>query len=451
MLWKLCRGKFGGKHMAVIITSTADSAASGTTGRQWILVFVLFIASILNTADRMGVSIAATQITQELHISPVEMGYLLSSFFWTYAIGQIVAGWFTDRYPVKWVFAIGFIVWSLATFFTGFAGSLVALLILRLILGAGESVAFPAYSKVVATEFPASRMGLPNAILNSGAKVGAALGMLIGGLLIANYGWQVMFFVLGSVGVVFLIPWFIYGPAAQRPTVQQADEVEQGPSFWEILRTRDAWGTFLGQSGYMYAYTFGLTWLPTYLIQQRHISLAKMGFLGALPFWGAAIFAVIAAYISDSMISKGGSATRIRKGFVAVGLVLSMASYPSALVEDLTTSLILLNISYAGMGIITSNHWAITQTLSGKLASGRWSGVQNCIGSAMGIIAPIASGYIVQQTGDYSLAFLVMVVFAFIGLIGWVFVVGPVKPIDWAARRKPEEISRESRLDGGSQ
>lgn len=437
--------------MAVIIASAVDGAASKTTSRQWMLVFVLFIASILNTADRMGVSIAATQITQELHISPVEMGYLLSSFFWTYAIGQIVAGWFIDRYPVKWVFAIGFIVWSLATLLTGFAGSLAALLILRLILGAGESVAFPAYSKVVASEFPASRMGLPNAILNSGAKVGAALGMSIGGLLIANYGWQVMFFVLGGVGVVFLVPWFFYGPASNKPVARKTGEIEQGPSFWEILRSRDAWGTFLGQSGYMYAYTFGLTWLPTYLIQQRHISLAKMGFLGALPFWGAAVFAVIAAHISDSMISKGGSATRIRKGFVAVGLVLSMASYPSAIVEDLTMSLILLNISYAGMGIITSNHWAITQTLSGKLASGRWSGVQNCIGSAMGIVAPIASGYIVQQTGDYSLAFLVMIIFAFIGLIGWVFVVGPIKPIDWEARRKQLEKSRHSRLEGGFQ
>lgn len=440
-----------GAHMAVIMTSAADNAASRTSTRQWVLVFVLFIASILNTADRMGVSIAATQITQELQISPVEMGYLLSSFFWTYAIGQIVAGWFVDRYPIKWVFAIGFVVWSLATFFTGYAEGLLALVVLRLILGAGESVAFPAYSKVVASEFPASRMGLPNAILNSGAKVGAALGMLIGGLLIANYGWRVMFFVLGGVGVVFLLPWLLYGPTTKKPAVQQIGEVDQGPSFWEILRTRDAWGTFLGQSGYMYAYTFGLTWLPTYLIQQRHISLAKMGFLGALPFWGAAIFAIIAAYISDSMISKGGSATRIRKGFVAVGLVLSMASYPSALVEDLTSSLILLNISYAGMGIITSNHWAITQTLSGKLASGRWSGVQNCIGSAMGIVAPIASGYIVQQTGDYSLAFLVMVIFAFIGLIGWVFVVGPIKPIDWEARRAQQELSRQSRLNGGSQ
>lgn len=439
-----------GIHMAVI-TGTAQEVASRTTGRQWILVFVLFFASILNTADRMGVSIAATQITGELNISPVEMGYLLSSFFWTYAIGQIVAGWFVDRYSVKWVFAIGFIIWSLATFFTGYAASLLALLILRLILGAGESVAFPAYSKVVASEFPASRMGLPNAILNSGAKVGAALGMLIGGLLIANYGWRVMFFVLGIVGLIFLVPWYFYGPTAKRPAVQLDGVIDQGPTFWQILRTRDAWGTILGQCGYMYAYTFGLTWLPTYLIQQRHISLAKMGFLGALPFWGAAIFAIIAAYISDSMISKGGSATRIRKGFVAVGLVLSMASYPSAIVEDLTISLILLNISYAGMGIITSNHWAITQTLSGKLASGRWSGVQNCIGSAMGIIAPIASGYIVQATGDYSLAFLVMVIFAFIGLIGWVFVVGPIKPIDWDARQKQQEVTRQSHQVGGFQ
>lgn len=417
-------------------TSTSESSsASGTTGRQWMLVFVLFVASILNSVDRMGVSIAGSQITAELGISPVEMGYILSSFFWTYAVGQIVAGWFIDRYPVKWVFAIGFVIWSVATLLGGLAQGVASLLILRMILGAGQSVAFPAYSKVVASEFPPARMGLPNAILNSGAKVGAALGMLIGGMLIAAYGWRVMFFVLGGVGLLFLILWHNYGPASGCKAGRKADAAEAGPTFMEILRTRDAWGTFLGQSGYMYAYTFGLTWLPIYLVQQRHISLAKMGLLGALPFWGAAISAVIAAYIADSLIARGHSATRIRKAFVATGLLLSMTAYPSAVVDDLTTSLILLNVAYVGLGIITSNHWAITQTLSGKLASGRWSGVQNCIGSAMGIIAPIASGYIVQITGDYSLAFLVMAVFAAVGIVGWVFVVSEIKPIDWNARR----------------
>jgi ACS family D-galactonate transporter-like MFS transporter len=422
--------------MVMLASAVGDvlSTPSPTTGRQWILVFVLFLAGVLNSADRTSLSVAAPQLITELHISPIQMGYLLSSFFWTYAIGQIVSGWFIDRYPVKWVFAIGFVIWTLATFCTGFIQGIVSLFILRLILGAGESVAYPAYSKIIASEFPPTRMGLPNAILNSGTKVGAALGILTGGLLIAAYGWRVMFFVLGGVGIVFLVLWFMYAPEPRRKSRPKGG-TEMGPTFMDILRSRDAWGTFIGQSGYTYAYFFGLTWLPTYLAQQRHIALANMGLVGAMPFWGAAIAAIVAAHIADSMIMKGHSATRVRKAFVAAGFLLSVAAYPSATVDDLTASLVLLNIAYVGLGIVVSNHWAITQTLAGPTAAGRWSGVQNCIGAVMGIIAPIASGYIVQATGNYSLAFLVMAVLAVIGAAAYVFVVGSVSPIDWDARR----------------
>jgi len=396
---------------------------------------VLLLAAILNSADRTSLSIAAPQLSAELHFSPVEMGYLLSSFFWTYAVGQFVAGWFTDRFPVKWVFAVGFVIWSGATFCTGFVAGVTSLFVLRLLLGAGESVAFPAYSKIFASEFPPARQGLPNAILNSGTKIGAAFGILVGGLLIAAHGWRAMFFVLGGFGVLFLILWFMFAPQPERKPRQRADSSQAGPSFSEILRTRDAWGTFIGSGCYTYAYFFGLTWLPSYLVQQRHISLANMGVLGALPFWGAAVSAIVAGYISDSLIKKGHSATAVRKSFVAAGLVLSVAAYPSAIVEDLTASLILLNIAYVAFGIVVSNHWAISQTLAGPLAAGRWSGAQNCLGAVTGIIAPIASGYIVQLTGNYSLAFLVMAVLALVGAVAYVFVVGAVAPIDWQARR----------------
>ena len=417
------------------ITADGPTLSSRTTVRQWILVFVLLLAAILNSADRTSLSIAAPQLTKELNLSPVEMGYLLSSFFWTYAVGQFVAGWFTDRYPVKWVFAIGFVIWSGATFCTGFVNGVISLFVLRLILGAGESVAFPAYSKIFASEFPPSKMGLPNAILNSGTKIGAALGILVGGLLIAAFGWRVMFFALGVIGVVFLILWFVFAPEPERKAREKTGGPDAGPTLLEILRSRDAWGTFIGSGCYTYAYFFGLTWLPSYLVQQRHITLANMGLLGALPFWGAAIFSIVAGYISDSLIGKGYSATKVRKTFVATGLVLSVAAYPSALVEDLTVSLILLNIAYAGFGIVVSNHWAITQTLAGPLAAGRWSGAQNCLGAVTGIIAPIVSGYIVQLTGNYSLAFLVMAVLALVGAAAYVFMVGEVAAIDWAGRR----------------
>ena len=419
------------------IVVDARPASSVTTIRQWGIVAVLLLAAILNSADRSSLSIAAPALSRELMLSPVQMGFMLSAFFWTYAIGQVVAGWFTDRFPVLWVFTIGFVVWSGATLCTGLVQGMTGLLALRLLLGAGESVAFPCYSKIFATEFPPARQGLPNAILNSGTKIGAALGVLVGGVLIALYGWRMMFFVLGGSGVVFLILWFILAPRTDRKPQGQAASTatKPGPSYLDILRNRDAWGTFVGAACYNYAYFFGLTWLPSYLVQQKHLSLEKMGIIGAIPFWAAAVSAIIGGWTSDALIKKGHSTTKVRKAFVASGLVFSVAAFPSAIVEDLTVSLVLLTVAYMALGVTVSNLWAISQTLAGPTAAGKWSGAQNCLGAVAGIIAPIVSGLVVQQTGNFSLAFLIMAILALVGAGSYVFLVRTIEPIDWEARQ----------------
>jgi len=419
------------------IVVDARPASSVTTIRQWGIVAVLLLAAILNSADRSSLSIAAPALSRELMLSPVQMGFMLSAFFWTYAIGQVVAGWFTDRFPVLWVFTIGFVVWSGATLCTGLVQGMTGLLALRLLLGAGESVAFPCYSKIFATEFPPARQGLPNAILNSGTKIGAALGVLVGGVLIALYGWRMMFFVLGGSGVVFLILWFILAPRTDRKPQGQAASTatKAGPSYLDILRNRDAWGTFVGAACYNYAYFFGLTWLPSYLVQQKHLSLEKMGVIGAIPFWAAAVSAIIGGWTSDALIKKGHSTTKVRKAFVASGLVFSVAAFPSAIVEDLTVSLVLLMLAYMALGVTVSNLWAISQTLAGPTAAGKWSGAQNCLGAVAGIIAPIVSGFVVQQTGNFSLAFLIMAILALVGAGSYVFLVRTIEPIDWEARQ----------------
>ena len=419
------------------IAADARPAPSATTMRQWSIVGVLMLAAILNSADRSSLAIAAPALSRELMLSPVQMGFLLSAFFWTYAIGQVVAGWFTDRFPVLWVFTIGFVVWSGATFCTGLVQGMTALLVLRLLLGGGESVAFPCYSKIFATEFPPAKQGLPNAILNSGTKIGAALGVLVGGVLIALYSWRMMFFVLGGSGVVFLILWFMLAPRTDRKPRGQAvsTATKPSPSYLDILRNRDAWGTFVGAACYNYAYFFGLTWLPSYLVQQKHLSLEKMGIIGAIPFWAAAVSAIIGGWTSDALIKKGHSTTKVRKAFVASGLVFSVVAFPSAIVEDLTASLVLLTVAYTALGLTVSNLWAISQTLAGPTAAGKWSGAQNCLGAIAGIVAPIVSGLVVQQTGNFSLAFLIMAILALVGAASYVFLVRTIAPIDWGLRR----------------
>ena len=141
-------------------------------GRLNGVLFLLSLSVLINYIDRSNLSIAAPLIKDELHISASQLGTLLSAFFWIYAFMQIPAGWLVDRFDVKWVFAAGFFLWSAATAVTGVLHGFAALLIIRVILGIGESVAFPSYSKILATYFDKSRRGSANSLIIAGLALG---------------------------------------------------------------------------------------------------------------------------------------------------------------------------------------------------------------------------------------------------------------------------------------
>src|SRR5579864_8113716 len=219
----------------------APAAMKTRWSRVQLGVLSLLVLSVcINYIDRGNLSVAAPFLASELRLTKTQLGELLSSFFWTYAAFQIVAGWLVDRYDVRWVLGLGFLIWSLATLFTGMVSSFAALFLLRLLLGTGEAVAYPSYSRILASAFPERHRGKANALIDAGCKVGPALGVLIGGLVVGHFGWRALFIVLGFGGLLWLIPWGIWGP--QPATMRR----QVSPSILQILRQRDAWGTFLG-------------------------------------------------------------------------------------------------------------------------------------------------------------------------------------------------------------
>lgn len=395
---------------------------------QWIVIALLFTSAVINYVDRGSLSLAAPMLSAEFGLKPGQMGLLLSAFFWSYAACQVLAGRLVDRYPVAWVFGIGYVLWSIATLASGFAQGVTMLFALRLLLGAGESVAFPAYSKIIVAAFPADKRGLPNSLVDAGTKLGPAIGSLLGGLLLAGYGWRVLFIALGAGSLLWLVPWLLWAP---RPSATNPQSAAGNVGIMDVLRQRSAWGTFLGAFCYTYSYFFLLTWLPSYLVQERHLSLAMMGVLGSIPFLVSAVSAVTCGYLSDRWIRRGGSPTTVRKTFVVGGLLLSMAVLPSAIVPSLTASMLLLNFAYIAFGMYASNHWAITQTLAGTEAAGTWSGIQNTIGALAGVVAPVITGFIVEGTGGFFWAFVTPVVLAVTGAASYLFIVGPVAPVSW--------------------
>jgi MFS transporter, ACS family, D-galactonate transporter len=394
------------------------------------VVALLAISVFINYIDRGSLSIAAPALEDELRLSPAQLGILLSSFFWTYAGLQILSGWLVDRFQVNWVLAAGFFVWSAATAATSIAHSFMVLLALRLLLGAGESVAFPSYSKILAKHCPEILRGRANALISSGIAAGPAFGIFFGAMLMARYGWRPFFIGLGILSLLWLFPWTKWmptGPGLAVPSTARA------PGIREILKHRSAWGTFAGLFAYNYLSYFLLTWLPSYLVHERHFSTQKMGGIGGAAYLILALSALISGGISDFWIARGGTPTRVRKTFTALGLALSsvFCFAVAAFAFDSRLATLFLFLTCAGAGLCTSNLWAITQTLAGPLAAGKWTGVQNFLGNFAGIVSPALTGFVVERTGHFFWAFAVTAGVLLGGAVSWAFVVGPVEPVEW--------------------
>jgi len=404
-----------------------------STRRMNFVLFLLGLSVFINYVDRSNISIAAPLIEGELGLSASRLGLLLSAFFWTYACLQIPAGWLVDRFDVKWVFALGFCAWSLATATTGILHGFTALLVIRVIVGAGESIAYPSYSKILAEHFQEERRGVANGVLAGNSALGPGLGLLLGGAIVARFGWRPFFVTVGLASLLWLVPWLVGMPRREKSVVPVTG-LDRGAGILEVLKQRSMWGTCIGLFCANYYLYFLLTWLPFYLVRGRGLSMERMGRVGGFVFLLAAASAIISGKLSDRWIVAGASPTRVRKGFmvtakIGVGIFLVATSVAPDSVVVWTLAFTAL---FLGMGI--SNVWAITQTLAGPLIAGKWVGVQNFMGNLAGAVGPALTGFLVERTGHYQWPFFVAAAVAWMGALGWIFVVGPVEQVQWGSK-----------------
>jgi MFS family permease len=267
----------------------------------------------------------------------------------------------------------------------------------------------------------------------SGLAVGPAFGIFFGAMLMGRYGWRSFFIALGLLSLLWLVPWIRWMPRGPGVAVSSTT---QAANIADILEQRSAWGTFGGLFAYNYLSYFLLTWLPTYLIQERNFSMQKMGTIGGIAYLILAAAALISGWISDRWILAGGTPTRVRKTFTALGLAISSSSCLAVVLFSSNPALatLFLFVTCMGAGMCTSSLWAMTQTLAGPLAAGRWTGVQNFMGNFAGLVSPTLTGYVVERTGHFFWAFAVTAGVLLGGALCFAFVVGPVEPVKWDTR-----------------
>jgi ACS family D-galactonate transporter-like MFS transporter len=409
---------------------TDDSRSLGAFAPVLVL---LVICLVINYVDRGNLSIAAPLLKTELHLSPSQLGILFSAFFTTYTAMQFVIGWLVDHFDANRILAAGFLLWSLATATTGLVWGFALLLSMRLILGIGESVALPSCSKILARHLPEHHRGFASGALMSALRCGNAVGTFGAGFLMAKFGWRPVFIGVGLVSLVWLPAWTRWMP---RNGLVLAHPVDAGPGSAAILRQRSFWGTCAGHFSCNYLFYFMITWLPTYLVLERHLSMATMTGVAGLYYSVDALSAIASGWLQDFWIRQGYTPTLVRKSAMAIGFSVAAVAIAGCAVAGPNTYVPWLMAAGVGCGMTGPGLFTFPQTLAGTQAVGRWYGWQNGFANLAGVVGPSLTGFVLQWTGNFRAPFGITVALCVAGGLAWVFIVGRVEQVRWAPAGK---------------
>jgi MFS family permease len=427
--------------------------------RRYFVYIGLFLLMFINYIDRINLSVAAKSIAETYGLSPVEMGFMFSSFLWTYLICLIPMGLAADRFGGRAITYSTLAIWSLAGIWTGMAASYASLFASRLVLGIGESASYPSGGKIIREWAPQSERGLATAFLNSGAYAGLAVGSIVVGWLIAEFGWRASFYATGAMGLALAFIWFLFYRrpeqagwlgASERTHILQARDADtaappaaafkQSLALRGLLRSRSMWSLAVTQGCAGYTLYLFMTWLPNYLAASRGLDVLKTGLFSAAPYAVAVAFGLALGWVSDRLLKRSGAAHGDRRKLIAVILLLSSVILATPFVDSIWLILALFSISLGCVSTAMAMNIALTSDL---VTDGRYTGVAVSFlimgGNLFGLAAPIVTGYIVAATTGFSAAFLIAGVLLLAGAA--VITAGARRPIEFpdeaAASRLP--------------
>ncbi|WP_371370646.1 MFS transporter [Sporomusa aerivorans] len=423
------------------------------TNVRWFIVFMLFLVSSLNYADRAAMSIGATSMQKDLGLNAVSLGYIFSAFSWAYVLAQIPGGWLLDRFGSKKVYAYSIFLWSLFTLFQGFVGFLtggavvITLFALRFIIGFAEAPAYPANSRITASWFPAKERGTAASIFASAQYGATVIFSPIMAWMTQSFGWKENFIMMGAIGIILTFVWLktIYGPK-EHPKINSAEleYIEQGggmvnldsktevnnepkwPYIKQLLQSRMLMGIFIGQYCINVLTYFFLTWFPVYLVQARGMSILKAGFVASLPAVCGFTAQILSGIFSDYLLKKGYSLTVARKVPIVSGMLLSMVMVGCNYVSSEGLVIFLMSLAFFGKGFGAIG-WCVISDTAPKEILGLSGAMFNSFGNLAGIITPIVIGYIVHGTGSFNGALAYVGANALVAIICYLVVVGEIK------------------------
>jgi cyanate permease len=262
---------------------------------------------------------------------------------------------------------------------------------------------------------------------------GSAIGTFGGGLLMAHFGWRHTFLAIGLASLLWLPAWRRWKPGAPLVNEQHA---QRAAGFGAVLRQPSFWGVATGHGCGNYLLYFLISWLPYYLVHERHLSMTSMAGTAGLLYAIDSFSAILAGAIADAKVRKGGNPATVRKVTMAVGFAISALGLAACAFSGPRTYWWCLLAIGIGSGTGNSGSFAVGQTLAGPRMAGRWVGLQNGFANLSGIVGPPITGFLIDRTGHFGAALAVTAFVSVIGGLAWLFGVPGNQQVDWEASQK---------------
>lgn len=408
--------------------------------RTWILVMLIFLG-VVTFLDRINITVAGSAIMKDLNLTPDQWGWILSAFILSYGLMQIPMGAMGDKRGHRSTLALIVLWWSAFTAFTGMAGGFVSLIMIRFMFGIGEAGSSPCSTGVISRWFPKKEVGKAQGYIWAASRMGGALTPFIVLPVITYLGWRAAFYILGAVGVIWSIVWYLFyrnQPKEMRGITQA--EIDEAPVSqmetnsakvsipWKsLLSSKQFWLILSMYFFYAFGSWFFFSWFPTFMELGRGFEKDQLTYAIAVPFVMSMIGNISGGYLTDKLSAKYGLKVG-RKALGSSSLIISaIFMFLAAFIPGKMQVFIFLSLAFGIIDLMLPSAWALCIDL-GKKYSGAVSGAMNTAGNLGGFVCSLIFGYVVSATGNYNLPLYIIAGMLVISAIIFMFI-DPTKQI----------------------
>ncbi len=390
---------------------------------RWVITGLIFFITLVNFVDRSAISFIIEPLKQEFHFTDTEFGFILSAFGAGYFLLTILGGWLVDRYGTRLIWPIAATSWSLCVGFLGIAAGFWGFIGLRFLLGVAEGPHFPAMSRSISNWLSPSERARALSLGLVAIPLSAVIGAPITSYLVADYGWRAMFFIISSVGVLWAIVWYFLfrdkpedssfvNEAEQLyisgPTPKQTPKAK-GPIEWRFILTHPVLvANNIAYFAFGYMLFFATLWLPGYFSSQYGLSLKTIGWYLTIPWLAGSVFLKAGGILSDYLFKKTGR-NRLARSHVIWGsqLLAAICFIILSYTDTLGLSILFLSLGL-GFGLMPQSVFFSVNIDVAKERVGSAQGITSGCLSLAGIIAPVVTGWLIDLTGNFQAAFLLL-------------------------------------------